>query len=58
MCERKLIKVAISGDASDLVRQSNGGISIESQNSKELARAAERLAALDPGQLTQLGDNL
>lgn len=57
MCVGKPLIMAVDGDASGLVRQSNGGITIESQNPKELARAAERLAALDHSQLTQLGEN-
>ncbi|MBU3593287.1 glycosyltransferase family 4 protein [Polynucleobacter sp. 71A-WALBACH] len=57
MCVGKPVLMAVDGDASDLVRQSNGGITAESQNPKELARAAERLAALDHSQLTQLGEN-
>lgn len=57
MCVGKPLIMAVDGDASDLVRQSNGGITAESQNPKELARAIEKLAALDPSQLIQLGEN-
>ncbi|MBU3602782.1 glycosyltransferase family 4 protein [Polynucleobacter sp. AM-25C3] len=57
MCVGKPLLMAVDGDASDLVYQSNCGIIAESQNPKELARAAERLAALDHSQLTQLGEN-
>jgi len=57
MCVGKPLLMAVDGDASDLVYQSNCGITVESQNPKELARAAERLAALDHSQLTQLGEN-
>jgi colanic acid biosynthesis glycosyl transferase WcaI len=57
MCVGKPLLMAVDGDACDLVRQSDGGIIAESQNPKELAWAAERLAALDYGQLIQLGEN-
>jgi glycosyltransferase involved in cell wall biosynthesis len=57
MCVGKPLLMAVDGDASDLVRQSNCGITVESQNPKELALAAERLAALDSAQLAQLGQN-
>jgi glycosyltransferase involved in cell wall biosynthesis len=57
MCVGKPLLMAVDGDASDLVHQSNGGITVESQNPKELARAAERLATLDRSQLNQLGEN-
>jgi len=57
MCVGKPILMAVDGDASDLVCQANCGITAESQDPKELARAAERLATLDHGQLTQLGEN-
>jgi colanic acid biosynthesis glycosyl transferase WcaI len=57
MCIGKPLLMAVEGDASDLIRRSNGGIVAEPQNSKELARAVERLAALDPTQLIKLGKN-
>jgi glycosyltransferase involved in cell wall biosynthesis len=57
MCVGKPLLMAVDGDASDLVRQSNGGVVAESQNAKELARAAERLAAFDHSHLIQLGVN-
>jgi colanic acid biosynthesis glycosyl transferase WcaI len=57
MCIGKPLLMAVDGDASDLVHQSDGGITTESQNPKELAQAAERLAALDHSQLIQLGEN-
>ena len=57
MCVGKPILMAVDGDASDLVRQSNCGVAVGSQNPKELARAVERLAALDSSQLSQLGEN-
>lgn len=57
MCVGKPLLMAVDGDAADLVRQSNGGITAESQNPQELAWALERLATLDRSQLTQLGEN-
>lgn len=57
MCIGKPLLMAVDGDASDLVHQSDGGITTESQNPKELAQAVERLAALDHSQLIQLGKN-
>jgi colanic acid biosynthesis glycosyl transferase WcaI len=57
MCIGKPLLMAVDGDASDLVDQSDGGITTESQNPKELAQAVERLAALDHTQLIQLGEN-
>lgn len=57
MCAGKPLLMAVDGDASNLVRQSNCGITAESQNPEALARAAEKLAALDSSQLTRLGEN-
>jgi hypothetical protein len=49
--------MAVDGDASHLVDQSKGGIIAESEDPRQLALAAENLAALDHIQLAQLGEN-
>jgi colanic acid biosynthesis glycosyl transferase WcaI len=57
MCVGKPLLMAVDGDASHLVDQSKGGIIAESEDPRQLALAAENLAALDHIQLAQLGEN-
>ena len=40
----KPLLMAVNGDAADLVKKSGGGVLAESENPKDLARAAEALA--------------
>ena len=57
MCVGKPLLMAVDGDASDLVRQSNGGVTVDSEHPRQLALAAENLAALDYRQLEKMGLN-
>ena len=47
--------MAVNGDAADLVTQSNGGLTAESENPTALADAAQRLADMPLDQLQAMG---
>jgi colanic acid biosynthesis glycosyl transferase WcaI len=53
----KPLLMAVDGDAADIVSQSGGGIVAESENPKDLAYAAEQLAALPSDSLASMGLN-
>ena len=47
--------MGVDGDAAELVRQSGGGVVVESENAQALADAAERLAAAGAQELAAMG---
>ncbi len=49
--------MAVDGDAADLIRQSDCGLVVSSENPEELASAAERLAAMPREALERMGQN-
>jgi colanic acid biosynthesis glycosyl transferase WcaI len=55
MAVGKPLLMAVQGDAADLVRESGGGIVVESENPEALAQAAETLATLTPAALAVHG---
>lgn len=57
MAAGKPVVMAVEGDAAKLVQQSAGGVVVPPQNAQALAQAVVELAALSPGDLTELGAN-
>jgi glycosyltransferase involved in cell wall biosynthesis len=55
MAVGKPLLMAVNGDAADLVLESGGGIVAESENPKALAAAIEKLSALPPAVLLDMG---
>jgi colanic acid biosynthesis glycosyl transferase WcaI len=57
MAVGKPLLMAVKGDAADLVRQAQCGLTAESENSQALADAVDYLAALPRGELKTMGEN-
>jgi len=55
MAVGKPILMAVNGDAADLVKQSGGGMVVDSENSEALAQAAQNLAELPHDELVAVG---
>lgn len=51
----KPLLMAVNGDAADLVRESGGGLVVDSENAQALAKAAEALAGTNPEGLAFMG---
>jgi colanic acid biosynthesis glycosyl transferase WcaI len=51
----KPILMAVSGDAADLVKKSNSGLILESENPEALANSAEQLAKMSSSNLQAMG---
>jgi glycosyltransferase involved in cell wall biosynthesis len=51
----KPLLMALNGDAADLVKQSSGGLVVESENPQALVRAAEQLAHTSLDELAFMG---
>jgi colanic acid biosynthesis glycosyl transferase WcaI len=49
--------MAVNGDAADLVRQANCGLTAESENPLALADAVDRLAAMPADEMSTMGEN-
>lgn len=55
MAVGKPLLMAVNGDAANLVVESGGGVVAESENPKALAAAIEKLSALPPAALSDMG---
>lgn len=55
MAVGKPLLMAVNGDAADLVLESGGGVVAASENPKALAEAVEKLSALPPAALSEMG---
>lgn len=55
MAVGKPLLMAVGGDAADLVKQSNGGVVVASENVQALAQAAQALADANPDALSKMG---
>lgn len=55
MAVGKPLLMAVNGDAADLVLESGGGVVAASENPKALAAAVEKLSALPPDALSDMG---
>jgi len=55
MAAGRPLLMGVDGDAAELVRQSGGGVVVESENAQALADAAERLAGAGAQELAAMG---
>jgi glycosyltransferase involved in cell wall biosynthesis len=56
MASGKPILMAVGGDARDLVIQSGGGLSCESENAEDMSGAVTRFAGMSPEERRQMGE--
>ncbi len=53
----KAVVMAVAGDASRLVLESNAGVCAQPSNARSIADAIQKLAALPPSELKKMGEN-